>query len=150
MPTGGARNWGKLSSLTTTLTPTGVFRSLSLLSPAPFSLRPVCCLRVAAALLPRPPPGPPLPGTFLGTSGGAGPPGWEEGKQDTPPTSPGQNFPAQTHPSSCCCRFADSVSAPHTLRALHSQPEPQASALELDAGDPAGHKGGLVPSLHPG
>ena len=119
MPTGGARDWGKPSSSTTTLAPPGVFWSLSLLSPVPFSLRPVCCLRVAAALLPRLPPRPPLPGTFLGTSGGAGPPGWvelpwEEGEQDTPPTSPGENFPAQTHPSSCRCSFACSVCASHT------------------------------------
>lgn len=112
---------GKPSSSTTTLAPPGVFRVP--VPPEPRALQPQTCVLPPGGRGSAAPPAsrPPLPGTFLGTSGGAGPPGWvellrEEGKQDTPPTSPGQNFPAQTHPSSCLCCFAC------CLRLTHSGP----------------------------
>ena len=134
------------SSLKTTLVPRGAFGVPAPPEPRPLSLRPVRCFRVAAALLPLPPLRPPLPGTFLGTSGWPGPPGrvelpQEEGEQDTPPTSPGQNFPAPPHASSCH-RFAYSLCA-CLLRThsgpSHRQPEPKASVPVFQ------HLGGPLP-----
>lgn len=145
MPTGGTRNQGDawLFSEDYTCAPGGALGSLPHLSPGP-SASDLCA---ASGCCPaRPPRRPPLPGTFLGTSGWAGPPGrvelpQKEGEQDTPPTSPGQNFPAPPRASSCH-RFAYSLCA-CVLRThsgpSHRQPEPQASVPVFQ------HFGGPLP-----
>ena len=145
---------GKPSSSMTTLAPPGVFRVP--VPPEPRALQPQTCVLPPGGRGSTAPPAsrPPLPGTFLGTSGGAGPPGWVElpqgGGKTGHPAHLSRPKLSSPDPPLFLLLLLCLLFAPHTLRALHSQPEPRASALELGAGDPAGHKAELAPSLLPG
>lgn len=122
MAAGGARNrdaW--LSSKHYARTP----GSPTLLSPVPLGSRPARRLRVAAALPPRRP----LPGTFLGTGGGAGPAGRVEpprGRESKtlPPQAPtslqqyGPAPPVFLPPAGPGCVCAARTPDPRTLALL--------------------------------